>query len=172
MFNLPSKYLETVDTSKWKTGKTVDKDEIHWLPILTITFDFAPNRILGITDTGYWTAQWSNGNIETICSREKCFNLLVCLEKERSEFIDLLENAITQQNLDLEVTKTFPVVELIKFTLKSGTPWATNAAFWLREDEIDTELEELINQFIGDKRFSQQARHQAFKVLKRWQKHP
>jgi hypothetical protein len=46
------------------------------------------------------------------------------------------------------------------------------AAIWLREDEIDKELEELINQFIDDKHFSQQARHQAFKVLKRWQKHP
>ena len=47
-----------------------------------------------------------------------------------------------------------------------------HCAISLREVEIDKELEELINQFIDDKHFFQQARHQAFKVLKRWQKHP
>jgi len=170
MFNFPTKYLETVDASKWKTDKTVDKNEVCWLPILTITFDFAPNRIIGITDTGYWTAQWSNGNIEIISERDKCFNLLVCLEKDRGHFFDLLKKAITRQNIRLELNMTFPAIELIKFTLQSGTPWATNAALWLREDDIDKELEELINQFIDNRNYSQQARHQAFKVLKRWQK--
>ncbi|MCW3091115.1 MAG: hypothetical protein JWP81_2184 [Ferruginibacter sp.] len=160
----------TEEKSNWKIEKTVEGETITWLPLLTLIFDFSPKRIIGITDNGCWTAQWHNGAIETITSREKCYNILVCLEKERSEFESLLKEAITKHNITIEQFDTFPISDLIKFSMQSMTSWSTSAAFWLREEDMDKEFEEIISNFIKNKDFSQQARHQAFKVLKKWQR--
>ena len=169
-FRLSSKFLDTLDESKMQFGKTVEGEEIKWSPLLTLTFDFAPNRIIGITDKGYWISQWNNGVIEKIDSRDKCYNLLICLEMERSKFENLLQEAILAQNIEPGILSTFPIVELIKFSLISKTSWSTNAAFWLREEDMDKELEEITTDFINNKHFSQEARHRLFRILKRWQR--
>jgi hypothetical protein len=159
----------TLETSKWQVEKTADGEIIKWLPLLTLTFDFAHKRIIGIADNGNWTSQWFNGSIEIINSRDKCFNILVCLEKNRIDFENLLKEAIQNHNLDPELLNTFPTIELIKFSLQSHTSWTTNAVFWLTERDMDNELEELITKFTKDKYFSQQSRHYAFRILKNWQ---
>ena len=171
MFGLPTIHLEPLDTPKLKLEKTLDGEEIQWQPTFKLTIDLAPNRKLGFADNGHWIVQYSNGNTEIISSREKCYHLLICLEIERSDFFEHLKKATTDGDFNKKLIETFPAVNLIKFTLASGTPWVTNAVGWLKEDDMDEELEELVNQVIENKRIPQQARHQAFKVLKRWQKH-
>ncbi len=159
------------DKTQWQLYDSGNGEIIRWHPILTLTFDNAPNRTLGIANDYKWVAEWFNGKLEKLNSRDDCINILVCLQKDRSEFEMQLKSSVLKNGFDAKTSETFPVVELIKFALKSETPWAADAISWLRQEDIDVELEELLTKFIENKQFTQPVRHRAFKILKNWQKH-
>ena len=169
-FNSAKDLIREVSKGNWQTDEKADGTFVTWLPILTLTFDFAPQRIIGLSDKGFWNAQFNTGDIQLIDTREGCYHLLVCLQKDRDDFERFLKENLIKKELDAKLADTFPLTELLKMTLQTDTHWAKNAAFWLREEDIDEELETVLSTFIENKRNSQKARHHAFAILKRWQK--
>jgi hypothetical protein len=170
-FNSAKDLIRDVSKDNWQTNQKADGTFVTWLPILKLTFDLAPQRLIGLSDNGFWTAQFNTGDIQLIDTREGCYHLLVCLQKDRDHFENLLKDNLIKNALDdAKLADTFPLTELLKMTLQTDTHWAENAAFWLQEKDIDEELETILSTFIDNKRHSQKARHHAFAILKRWQK--
>lgn len=170
-FNSAQDLVKNVDKDHWPTVTTVDGTVTTWISILTLSFDFAPRRTLGLSNDGFWLTPFKNGDIRLIDTRDSCYYLLVCLQKSRNELENLLEESLLKNRLDVQIANTFPFTELIKMTLQTDTHWAENAAFWLQEKDMDDELETILTKFIDNKRFFQNARQHGFKILKRWQKH-
>jgi hypothetical protein len=169
-FNSAKDLIRDVSKDNWQTDEKADGTFVTWLPILTLTFDLAPQRIIGLSDSGFWAAQFHTGDIQLIDTREGCYHLLVCLQKNRDDFESLLKENLIKKALDTKLADTFPLTELLKMTLQTDTHWAENAAFWLQEQDIDEELVTVLSKFIDNKRHSQKARHHVFPILKRWQK--
>ena len=169
-FNSGKDLIRDISKDNWQTDQKADQTFVTWLPILTLTFDFAPQRIIGLSDNGFWIAQFNTGDIQLIDTREGCYHLLACLQKDRDDFENLLKENLIKKALDPKLADTFPLTELLKMTLQTDTHWAENAAFWLQENDIDEELETILSTFMDNKRHSQRARHHVFAILKRWKK--
>ena len=168
-FNTAKDLVKNVSTENWLTDIELDGTFVIWLPVLTLVFDTAPPRLIGLSNNGFWVTQYYNGKIKSIDTRNSCFHLLFCLEKDRIEFENTLKTNLLKCTLEVDLVNTFPYSELIKMTLLTDTHWAEKAAFWLQEYDMDPELADILNLFLDNKKHSQNARHQTFKLLKRWQ---
>ena len=157
----------------WNSSTDLESIEIKWIPIFSLEFREDYSRIFGLTSDGYWMNKVFIGGNETISVvREKSeyIGLITVFEKDRT-FIErnllegLKEN--TAGNYSLAI---FPFLDLIKYALSEpNLYWATLASNWLKQEEIDEELCEIIFEIVDQKRFNQNLRHHLFKLMKRYE---
>jgi len=106
--------------------------------------------------------------INIIKEKSEYLGLITVLEKDRNDIEQLVLEGF-RRSFDGDEVDVFPFVDLIKFAIdKDRGYWALKAVNWLRQDDFDNELCEIVKDIINKKNLDQKSRHLIFKMMKRY----
>ena len=96
--------------------------------------------------------------------------LLPLLEFPYPVVAERLVSALTGSGVPEARAKAVSLRELVGFALRRATPyWASRAVVWLEAGfPLDQQLAEAVDRHVADKHWSQQERHRAFGLVRRW----
>ncbi|WP_338813342.1 hypothetical protein V9L05_18415 [Bernardetia sp. Wsw4-3y2] len=157
----------------WKLGTTINDVTIEWIPICSVAFGDDYKRIIGLTKEEFWINGFEPPRTEglyIIKNREDCYHIMAIIDKERIEIEELVKNGLKLNGMLVENFNTFPIKEIIKFSLTSTRHWGIRAATWIRQEEFDEELCDITRMIIEKKELDQRSRHDLFKMMKRFEK--
>jgi hypothetical protein len=99
--------------------------------------------------------------------------LLPLLEFPYPEVAERLVSALTGSGVPETQAKAVSLRELVGFALQRATPyWVSRAVVWLEAGfPFDRQLAEAVDRHVADKQWSQQERHRAFGLVRRWERH-
>lgn len=145
---------------KTKSGKFLD-----WTPI----FDQDKSGYYaGVDKNGKWYADTAEG----LKSLEEggCLGILGILEVKREEFDRYLTKKIQQSNLPSDGTVSELASKIVHLSFGISTYWAELGIEWLKENEMNEDVESQLNKLIENKMYSQKFRHKAFAKVKRFER--
>ncbi|PQJ16658.1 hypothetical protein [Aureicoccus marinus] len=144
--------------------KTKGGNYIEWTPIFDIknTGYFA-----GVDKEGNWYTDTAEG-LKSL--EEGGVGLLPILEMKRTEFEFYLSKKIKSADLKTDVRLPELVHKIIRLSIGGSSYWAELGIEWLKESEIDSDLESQLNYLIENKKHSQNFRHKAFTKIKRYER--
>lgn len=149
-------------------------EEITWIPVFKVSFRDENFKIFGISAKGKWVMKTSRdieNQIFEINIESDSYYLITLLEKDRKSIELAIEKGLKEYNLDESIFQLFPLIDLMKYTLKHGSfHWAQKAFFWLRVEDFDKDFVLIVNEIVENKKFTQKVRHQLFRLMKRYEK--
>jgi len=154
----------------WVSSEYQD-DQIYWFPVFTVEFNPNYKRVFGLTSDGFWMCKIvreDSYQINIIKEKPEYLSLITVLEKDRNDIEQLVLEGF-RRGFDGDEVDVFPFVDLIKFAIdKDRGYWALKAVNWLRQDDFDNELCEIVKDIINKKNLDQKSRHLIFKMMKRY----
>lgn len=98
--------------------------------------------------------------------------LLPLLEFPYPEVDERLVTSLTRSGLPEAQARAISLRELLGFALQRATPyWASRAVVWLEAGfPFDRQLAEAVDRHVAEKHWSQQERHRAFRLVRRWER--
>ncbi len=157
---------------EFKIGRTNDNREIRWRTVAIIEFNY--QKIIGLSDDNQWltvSGSDESNNLHIISNREDCYYLMAILEKSREEIESNIKAGIENLNVPILQYDNFPFLDLIKFSLSADSKhWGTKAALWLRQEDFDDELNDIVTKIICKKALDQKTSHQIFTMMRRYQR--
>lgn len=141
--------------------KTKEGEYIEW----TAVFDLNGNgNFIGVAKDGIWYADTAEGL--KLVNGPGIAGVLPILENTKEEFLAFLTEKLGKVNIG--DVNSFPITQVIHFSLSVSSYWAELGIEWLDEKDINDGLAMMLNKKIYNKEFSQKFRQKAFKKIKRW----
>jgi hypothetical protein len=98
--------------------------------------------------------------------------LLPLLQLPYPEVAERLVSSLTNAGVPETQAKAVSLRELVGFALQRASPyWASRAVVWLEAGfPLDQQMAEAVDRHVADKHWSQQERHRAFGLVRRWER--
>ncbi len=165
--------IEKHTNIEWTISLDSNSKEIKWIPIFSLDFNNDYQQIFGLTSDGKWMNHLTQFNKQTIAvahNQKEYLKIITALQKERSEIEEKLLDGLKKNTNGSYKIDIFPFLNLIKYALIGDSNyWAKRAISWLKQEEFDHELSIIAEKIITEKRLDQSARHQLFKLWKRFE---
>ena len=125
-----SALLKANPNIKWNERRfNSNEDTTLWTPIFVYESSVGTEHRIGLTDSGVWSAEYSDGL--HITNTEKYFAFVTVLEMQRGVFVSTLKKCLSELSLSENIISTFPFDEVMLAAMKHSGHWGQLAEQWL-----------------------------------------